>query len=274
MKKLALTVLIIIILLVGIGAGVYLVRRQTEFREKAAPSSSLSLIPSNGSPDVDDTFTVSANINTGANQVVATELHVTFDETKVEAVGATNGTFFTNPKTIGPSIDNNNGTLSYTIYMDPGATPRQGEGTVAVLTFKAKAAGNTTVALSSDTLVGAGSGGDPNDLGANVLTGTTPAVLTIASDNEPTATVTPTVSGPTPTTVTSATSTPTRTPTPTTVSSGTTSSPTNTLTPTPLRTTANPTIAPELPDSGFSLPTVLGIGVGGFVILGALLLAL
>jgi len=266
MKKFALTFLIILLLVAGIGAGVYLLRRQTVFREKAAPSSTLTLVPNKTTPSVDETFTVSANINTGSNQIVAVELHATFDETKVEAIGATNSTFFVSPKNIGPSIDNNNGTLTYTIYMDPGATPRQGEGTVADLTFKAKSAGNTTIALSSDTLVGANSSSGTEDLGANVLTGSTPAILTIQGSAQATATPTPTgapTSG-------NATTTPTHTPTPTTSSAGNVSAATNT----PTRVAAVPTTATELPDSGVSLPTVFGLGVGMLVIVGSVLLAL
>lgn len=267
MKKIALTVLVLVLLLAGIGAGVYLIRRQTEFREKAAPSSTLALVPSKSNPQIDETFTVSANINTGSNNVLAAELHVTFDETKVEAVGAANGTFFTAPKNVGPSIDNNNGTLTYTVYIDPGTPPRQGEGVVAILTFKAKAAGNTTVALSSETNVGADN--STNDLGINVLTGTTPAILTIEGQSEASPTPTSGVSGsPTPTLHTTAT----RTPTPTTIAN--VSAATNTVTPRPTVTVTSATGQPVLPDSGISTPTTLGIGVGVLVIVGSLLLAL
>jgi hypothetical protein len=263
MKKFALTFLVLLLLVAGVGVGVYLLRRQTDFREKAAPSSTLTLSPNKSNPSVDESFTVSANINTGSNQVVAVEIHATFDETKVEAIGASNSTFFVNPKNIGPSIDNNNGTLTYTVYTDPGTTPRQGQGTVAVLTFKAKSAGNTTIALSSDTLVGSNSSSGTGDLGANVLTGSTPAVLTIQGTTQATSTPTPT---PSPTTTGGSSAT--NTPTPTTSSSSGTGS-TNTPT---TRATATP--ATELPDSGVSAPTVFGIGLGVFVLIGSILFAL
>jgi hypothetical protein len=264
MKKFALTFLVLLLLIGGVGVGVYLLKRQTDFREKAAPSSTLTLVPNKSNPSIDETFTVSANINTGTNEVVAVEMHLTFDETKVEAVGASNGTFFVSPKNIGPSIDNNNGTVTYTVYTDPGTTPRQGQGTVAVLTFKAKSAGNTTIALSSDTLIGSNSSSGANDLGANVLTGTTPAVLTIQGSTQPTATLTPTA-GPT-----SGSSTNTPTATPTTSSVGNVSAATNT--PTTRVGTATP--ATELPDSGISVPTFAGVAIGMFVLVGSILLAL
>lgn len=262
MKKFALTFLILLLLVAGVGVGVYLLQRQTEFREKAAPSSTLTLVPNKSNPSVDETFTVSANINTGTNQVVAVEIHATFDETKVEAIGTSNSTFFVNPKNIGPSIDNNNGTITYTVYTDPGTTPRQGQGTVAVLTFKAKAAGNTTISLSSDTLVGSNSSSGTGDLGANVLTGSTPAVLTIQGTTQVTSTPTPSPTG---------SSSSTNTPTPTAVVTSSTGGSSFTSTPTRIATA---TPATELPDSGISAPTLLGIVVGGFVLIGSVLLAL
>ncbi len=298
MKKLALTFLVILLLMAGIGAGVYLVRQNQNFREKASPSSSLTLEPSTTSPSVDDTFTVSSNIQSGTNQIIAVEMHLTFDETKVEAQGATPGSFLPGAKTIGPSIDNNNGTLTYTVYLDPGSQPVQGQGTVAVFTFKSKASGNTTIAFSSDTVVG--SDDSTGDLGQNVLTGTNPAVLNI-QDVQVTATPTSSTATGTPTPTTRASATPTTTPTPTTssgtggtastntptptVTSSSTNTPsptsssssagnTNTPTPTNRAVAANPTSAPTLPDSGVSIPTMLGAGLGILVVLGAVLLAL
>lgn len=277
MKKIALSILVSILLLAGIGAGVYLIRQNSNFKEKAAPASSLELSPSKTNPIVDETFTVSANINTSSNQVYGAELHLSFDETKVEAQGAAISTFFTSPKSIGPSIDNNNGTLTYTVYLDPNSTPVQGQGTVAVFTFKAKSSGNTTISLTSETAVTAS-----GETGVNVLTGTIPAVVTIQSI-QATPTVTPTLTGgvtstPTPTTRLTTTVTPsltglvTATVTPTTATGGIAS--TNTPTPTGFASTSNPTSQPKLPDSGFALPTTLGLGIGILVLVSSLVIAL
>ncbi len=249
MKKIALSVLIVLLLMLGVGAGVYLVRTQQDFREKAAPSSSLTLTPSKTNPKIDETFTVSANIQTGSNQVYGVEMHVTFDASKVEAIGASNSTFFTNPKNIGPSIDNTSGTLTYTVYLDPNSTPRQGQGSVAVFTFKGKSAGNTTIGLSSETAVTS-----TGDLGQNVLTGTNPAVLTIESSAQATSTPTPTTSSnsPTPTSLVSATPT-------------STSGFGNTATPTPLTV---------LPDTAGPLPTMFAATIGILLVVASALLAL
>lgn len=291
MKKLALTFLVIILLMAGIGIGVYLVRQNQNFREKAAPSSSLILEASTSTPNVGDTFTVSSNIQTGTNQVIAVEMHITFDETIVEAQGATPGSFLSSPQFIGPAIDNNHGTLSYTVYVDSGVSGSQGDGTVAVFTFKSKQAGNTTIAFSSDTLIG-GVGGDPSspDSAINLLTGTTPAIVNIQAAQ---ATATPTTQStgtPTPTTHATFTVTPTSvtgTSTPTTApgstatntpttTTGSTSSTANTNTPTPSNSAiaANPTTTATLPDSGASIPTLFGIGLGALVLIGSILLAL
>jgi hypothetical protein len=278
MKKIAVTLLVIILLMAGIGIGVYLVRQNQNFREKAAPSSNLTLNASTASPQVGDTFTVSSNIESGTNQVIAVEMHLTFDEAIVEAQGASAGSFLPGAKFIGPSIDNNNGTLSYTVYLDPGSQPVQGQGTVAVFTFKTLAAGNTTIAFTSDTVVGAGNSSE--DLGQNVLTGTTPAIINVQgvqvtatpTGSQSTGTPTPTTHGNTATPTSAPGSTATNTPTPTTT--GNTSSNTNTPTPTTRAVASNPTTAPTLPDSGIALPTTLGIGLGVLILLGSLLLAL
>jgi hypothetical protein len=260
MKKIALTFVVILLLMAGIGAGDYLVRH-------------LSLIPNKNDPSVDETFTVSANINTGTNEVSGVELHLTFDESKLEATGATNSSFFVAPQSIGPSIDNNNGTLTYTVYLEPGSTKRQGQGTVAVFTFRTKSAGNTTIALSSETNVAGNEGSTtPEASDDNLLTGSTPAVLTILSVEQPTPTTAPQITN-TPTPV-SGGGTATRTPTPTTVGSVSAAS----LTPTPssgsLTDVTITTVPDELPDSGVSIPTTLGFGLGILVLIGSLFLAL
>lgn len=276
MKKIALSLFVLLLLIAGIGAGVYLIRQNSNFREKAAPSSSLTLAPSKTDPAIDETFTVSANINTGTNQVYGAELHLSFDETKVEAVGSAISTFFTSPKSIGPSIDNNNGTMTYTVYLDPTSTPVQGQGTVAVFTFKAKSSGNTTISLTSESAVTAS-----GETGVNVLTGSTPAVLTIQGGT--TSTPTPTVTGGPTSTVTPTTrptTTGTVTPTVTgsvtsTVTPTTGSGSTSTSTPTPTTiAAANPTTQPPLPVSGVSVPTTIGIGLGVLVLISSILLAL
>jgi hypothetical protein len=264
MKKIALTFFVVLLLMAGIGVGVYLIRQQTAFRQKAAPASTLALVPSKNDPTVDEVFTVTANINTGTNNVLAVELHLTFDEAKVEAVGASNSTFFTSPKNVGPSIDNNNGTMTYTVYIDPGTSPRQGQGSVATFTFKAKTSGNTTIALSSETNVGADS--STGDLGQNVLTGTTPAILNIvaAAQSTPTPTSTQSTNTPTPTG-------PTRTPTPTTIGGGGvgTNTPTSALSDITITT-----VPDELPDSGISVPTAMSVTLGVLIIVGSFILAL
>ena len=73
-KKLIPLLIITAVLISGLFAGLYLVRRQQLIIPRAAPATTLSLTSSNSSPAVGSTFTVSVNINSGENTVSAAEL--------------------------------------------------------------------------------------------------------------------------------------------------------------------------------------------------------
>ncbi len=144
----------------------------------AAPDTELSIQTSVSTVTVGQTFTANILINTGTNQVVGTELYINFDSARLRAASIAAGSFFTSPETISPSIDNTNGTISYTIYLSPGATPETGSGVLAVITFEAISAGTANISISPDTIVGA-----INEGAENVLTTRTPASLTVQSSS-------------------------------------------------------------------------------------------
>ncbi len=218
MKKVWL--LVVSLLLIGIlPAGIYLVGQRQELRNKAAPATTLAVTPATTAKKAGDTFTMEIAIDTGENQVVAAELHVTFDPTKLEAQSINNGTLFSNILASG-TIEA--GSASITVGAANAKEPVKGTGTVAVVRFKAvaKTDSPTAVKLASNTFVGGlGEGA------TNVLVGTTPATVTITeSQTTPTATPTPAAAPtgrPTPQATGSATPalTPTLTPTPTSTTS-------------------------------------------------------
>ncbi|MBI3559737.1 hypothetical protein HY087_01245 [Candidatus Gottesmanbacteria bacterium] len=214
MKKLAIIVTSIIII-VALPLIVYLVGQRQEIRQKAAPATTLAMSPPTLTKKTDDVFSMEVTIDTGENQVVAAELHLTFDPTKLEAQTVSNGSLFPNILASG-TVES--GAASITVGAANSKQPVKGTGTVAVVRFKAlaKTDSPTAVKLASNTFVGGlGEGA------VNVLVGTTPATVTIAQSQpqttpSPTQTMTPAAT-PTPQATGSSTLslTPTLTPTPT-----------------------------------------------------------
>lgn len=191
MKKIVL-ILIGIITLLAIPATVYLSSKNQELRKKAAPATSLSLSPATITKKVGEEFTLEAKINTAENQVVATEINLTFDATKLEAVSITNGAAF-------PSILSSGsvgaGTASIAVGAANTTTPVKGTGTAAVIKFKALAATSAPISVkfAQETFVGA-----LGESTTNVLVSSIPATVSIT---------TATGAAGTPTTITPTTST-------------------------------------------------------------------
>lgn len=205
--------LIVGLLVIGIlPAGIYLVSTRQDIRKKAAPATTLRVTPTNLTKKVGDAFSMEITIDTGENQVVAAELHVTFDPTKLEAQTINNGSLFPNILASGAVEP---GAASITVGAANSKEPIRGTGTVAVLRFKAlaKTDSPTAIKLASNTFVGGlGEGA------TNVLVGTTPATITI-TEAQPQTT-------PSPTPLPTEALTPTLTPTPTSTVSAQTPLPT------------------------------------------------
>ncbi len=115
----------------------------------------LSLSAPSASPTSGQEFNLAVNINTGNNIVVAAELYLTFDPAKLEAVNITPGTFLTNATNPKKQIDNVNGALAYALLLPTSQTAKQGIGTLANITFKAKVPGEAAISWSQNTLIGA-----------------------------------------------------------------------------------------------------------------------
>lgn len=175
MKKLWL--IIISLLLVGIlPLAIHLVGQRQEIRKKAAPATTLTVIPAANAKKVGDTFSIEITIDTGENQIVAVELHLSYDPTKLEAQTITNGPLFPNILTSGTI---GAGETSITVGAKDAKQPITGTSTVAVIKFKAKAKTDspTAIKLSPNTFVGGlGEGA------TNVLVGTTPSTVTISEE--------------------------------------------------------------------------------------------
>ena len=190
MKKMFFLISVLLIL-IAIPATVFIVGQQQELRKKAAPATILALTPATVNKKVGETFSLDITIDTGENQVVAAEIHIIFDPTKLEAQTITNSSLFPNILTSGV-VDR--GTASITVAAADAKKPAKGTGSVAVVRLKAveKTTEPVSVKLAPNTFVG-GLG----ETATNVLVGTTPSSVTITGEGvspSPTVTLTPTPS--------------------------------------------------------------------------------
>ena len=205
MKRVVL-ILITLLLVTALPATIYLVSRNQEIRKKAAPATTLSLIPSTLSKNVGDEFTLDVRMDTASNQIIAVQLKVTYDATKLEAEWIHNGTMFPNILSSGTV---QNGVVSIALGATNTTTPITGTGTVATIKFKALAPTTGPISIRFDqqeTFVGALNEGSTNALQSSI-----PATVTIAGSSS---SLSGTTISPTPTIALSGTLTPTLTPTP------------------------------------------------------------
>lgn len=177
MKRVVIIIIALLILL-AIPATVFLVGQRQEIRKRAAPATTLSLAPASITKKVGETFSLEVKIDTGLNQVVATEIHLLFDGDKLEAESITNGALFPNILTSGTVAS---GSATIAIGASNTTTPVTGTGVAAVVRFKARAVTDTPVSVRFDSLTYVGGLGEGS---TNVLVGTTPARVTITGQND------------------------------------------------------------------------------------------
>jgi hypothetical protein len=178
MKKI-LVIIGILLILIAIPATIFLVKQNQEMRSKAAPATSLALIPANITKNIGDSFDLTVQIDTGLNEIFVAALYIAYDPTKLEAVSITNGPLFPNVLISG-AIDTA-GKASITVGAANQMTPIKGTGIAATVKFKALAATSGPISVqfvNPDTFVGAKQEG-----ATNVLVGSVPARITINSDN-------------------------------------------------------------------------------------------
>lgn len=259
-KKIVIGSIIFLVLVVGLVASLFLVKQQQELRKKAAPASTISILPPNQSVRVGSEVTLTVELDTATNTVTAADIYITFDPQKVSLQSFTPGTFLP-VVLIQPQTNNTTGTASITLGTQP-ANPPQGTGTLATLRFKGVASGSANIALTNQTrATGIGEATD-------ILVARNGSTLTVTSTGAPT----PTQSEPVPPT---GNPTVTLTPTPTTRSVG------GVTTPTPTKkaatATTKPTVATSssLPVAGVFSYTFVAVMVGVLLFtLGILVLAL
>ncbi len=242
--KIVIAIVVVILALISVVIAIVLIKQNQDIRKQAAPATNLTLVTSNSIPQVGNTFSVNVNINTGDNQIVATQLFLSFDPVRLEMTSAIAGTFLPLPNKVGPTIDNTAGKLSFALLVPPSGQPKSGQGTLMILTFKAKAPGSAVITILSESLVGA-----TGENAQNVLLGSSPLTLSIV---EPAGTTAPT-SSPNPTNSPSSSASPTSSPKSIVIN-------------------ANSGDNPPMPDSGVLLPTILSLFAGAALITTSLIL--
>lgn len=275
LKKILLSLLVVVFAIVGIVIGVKLVRESQELREEAAVpegQAEVSLFPATGTFEVGDSFPVSVYFNSSGVPISGVSVRLTYPYS-----GAT-------PEFIASGIEINSSLLTSGDWTCPTRNVTAEGGTVNIdiacgnLSYTGFTTTTNTLLATFTFLVQRTPTVDPVivrfDPDPNISS------VTRKIDNRdilniPTSTGEYSVLGVVP--ITSPTATPTTTPITTPSPTPTaTLTPTLTVTPTATATptlTATPTRA-ALPDAGVSYPTILGIGLGVLVILGAFILAL
>ncbi|OGM61261.1 hypothetical protein A2955_02050 [Candidatus Woesebacteria bacterium RIFCSPLOWO2_01_FULL_37_19] len=139
------------------------------------PDTTLSMTTPSASQRLNRNFVASVNVDSGANKLIGVELNIAFDPSKLQVVDVTPGTFFPNAESANKIIDNNNGSLSFTLLIPPENTqPVQGSGELAKIDFTPIDLGNTTISFAQNTLVAAVDSGS-----VNMLQDTTPLTVDI-----------------------------------------------------------------------------------------------
>jgi len=197
----------------------------------AQSSASVRVDPAAPSAAVNASVSVSIRVDNIVD-LTAIELHLSFDPNILEVTGMTNGGFVVADFSAQNLYNNAAGTIDYAVAQ-LNRPPAQGSGTLLTITFKAKAAGSSAIALRPTQAVPTGlllsdqngmsisaswAGGSVNVTGTPPTNTPTPTNTPVGPTHTPTYTATPTNTavGPTPTpthTSTGPTVTPSHTPT-------------------------------------------------------------
>lgn len=236
-KKVIFILIGVLILISGVAVGIYLVGKNQDMREKAAPSTNVSIYPSTQTKARGDDVNFNVVMDTGSNQITTLDLVLSFDPQALQITSITKGVGIVDfTSELKNSFDNVGGKIYYSNFAVDKTKAVTGTGlTILTITGKVKdnaASGSYQMAFLPQTTVAG------LTEGVNVLVAKTQGTL-IVSGVQATSTPSPTPN-------------PTATPVPG-------SAPTSTPVPVP---TTRP-----LPVSGASTPTFLFAGLGAFLII-------
>jgi hypothetical protein len=176
--KVILSALGVLLLLGGVGGGVYLVQKNQSLEEQASPATNISIDPASATKNPGDNFTLTVNIDTQSNSIVAADLDVVYDPSVLTVNSVTRGSFASGFETETPGT-RNPGLYRYHIGTQDSTKALRGAGAFAVIdvTVKADAVAGARSDVSfggSTKVAGIGEGG------VNVLVGKSGAQVTVA----------------------------------------------------------------------------------------------
>ena len=264
-KKVIFSVFAFLILASGIVAGVYLVQKDQDIREKAAPATNLSFVPSSVSRNPGQTLNLTVNANTGENKITGIDIEISFVPAVIQLSEMKPMPAISPLSTIIKNgvIDNTAGKARYAAFTINRDDAVFGDLNILSLTgtiVSSAVSGSSDVSFTTLTTISA------VDEGVNVIVNKTSANVSVSSGStQSTATASPTSAGATATAspvptggvggagITTATPTPTRTPT---------------VAPTTTTTTAPTSTLPPVPVTGVSLPLfgTVTLGVGALIL--------
>jgi hypothetical protein len=160
------------------------------------PTTTLAFNPATASKSTGTSNTTNIIINT-QNLVTNADLILSFNPAVIEVTNITLGGFLTGAQEVTKNIDNTTGKVLYSFYTD-SANAKSGTGTLATITWRAKAAGTSIVSFDPATTIVYGTG-TGNTIASGGLGS---ATYTVTGTTVPTATPTTAVSTPVPPTAT------------------------------------------------------------------------
>jgi hypothetical protein len=249
-KRNLILLVLTIVATIATAAGIILIKRNQDIREKAAPSSSLYITPATQDAYPGSSVDVAVKLNTSTNLVTGVDIRLKFDPTKLEVVSFTKGSGIPSLNNLidaETGFDNTTGDLSYVIFTTDRTKAVTGSNIeVLKVTFKVKQTanfGNQAINFGADTSLAA----VLEEI--NVVINKTGAIIRVV----PMPTATPTAT-PSPIPTASPSPTPTSSPSPTPTSSP---SPSPTMSPSP---TPSPTPRPG-DVNGDSAVNIIDIGI-------------
>ena len=248
-KRIIFSIFGVLVLVGGLTAGLILMQRNQDIREKAAPASSLSILPSSQIKNPGQSVNFSVKIDTGANNVTGVDIQIKFNPsaiqiTQIQPTSALSS--FTN--VIKNQIDNTAGKAYFAAFTLDSSRALNGNFDILNISGtipNSAADGSYQIGFDPATLASA------TNEGVNVIIAMTPGSVNVAASGGSTPTPTP-VSTPTPIGTATPTAAPTKTATP--------------------AATSQPELPDDLPVSGVSFPFILTVGLSTFMILGSLFL--
>lgn len=275
----------------SVATGVYLVQQRTNLTQRAAPATSIAIIPASQTQTPGSNFTFSVSMDTATNAVTAFDLRLNFDPNAIQITSLEQGSGATHFTAFSNTYDNGAGTISYAAFNVDTSRALVGSG-IEILKVNATVR-NTAVNGNYNITFDPATAATATQEGQNVLISKTQGVVVVqqsvnTASPSPSPTTPPgTTATPTATATATAAATPTRSPSSQPTATGTaqatataTAQSTATAQPTSNPTnnavaTATATASPiPLPVTGINWPTYLAVGFAILTVLAAFILAI